>query len=83
MADGDPKTTALRMSQYARRPEVIALAKFRMDQTDGRGTWDECEAAVFDGLHSGRAKILDRLLSGLLNQAERDIADVKFILGIK
>lgn len=68
---------------YARHPDVVALAKLRMDSTDGPGAWDDCEKAVFDGSHIGRAKILDRVLTGMLNQAERDIKDVKFILGIR
>ena len=65
---------------YARNPEVIALAKLRMDRDGKEGDWDECVSDVFNGAHSGRSKVLDVVCVNYLNRAEQDMADVKLVL---
>jgi len=61
---------------YARRPEVVALARLRIDRSKGQGTWDSMVKTVFHGDNPALGAILDEIAGAALNRAEEDLADV-------
>lgn len=65
---------------YSAPPEVLALAKQRIDKEDGDGTWDALVHDVFCGAHTARRKILDKVCTDALRKAANDIADVLSVL---